>query len=130
MSQNEEINEKVPQHIEIKNAKFDPENYNQDAADKIREKYANRIPVLVWAVGKGIDTRKRKFIVPVDITVGQFLYVLKKQITNINSSDGIFLFIYDVNVMPASGDLIHKVYNEHNVTGFLRLTVMKENTFG
>jgi GABA(A) receptor-associated protein len=110
--------------------KFDPENYSQAIADRIKSKYQNRIPVLVWEVGKDIEVAKRKFIVPTDITIGQFLYVLRKQLKNITAGDGIFLFITDVNTMLPAGDLMGKIYNEHNVDGFLRLTVTKENAFG
>lgn len=111
-------------------SEFDPENYSQAIADRITRKYQNRIPVLVWEVGKDIEVAKRKFIVPKDITIGQFLYVLRKQLKNITPADGIFLFITDINTMLPVGDLMSKVYNEYNVDGFLRLTVTKENTFG
>ena len=110
--------------------KFDPENYSQVIADRIKSKYKNRIPVLVWDVGKNIEVAKRKFIVPLDITIGQFLYVLRKQLKNITASEGIFIFITDVNTMLPAGDLMSKIYNEYNVDGFLRLTVTKENAFG
>jgi len=110
--------------------KFDPENYSQVIADRIKSKYKNRIPVLVWDVGKNIEVAKRKFIVPLDITIGQFLYVLRKQLKNITASEGIFIFITDVNTMLPAGDLMSKIYDEHQVDGFLRLTVTKENAFG
>jgi len=110
--------------------KFDPENYSQVIADRIKSKYKNRIPVLVWDVGKNIEVAKRKFIVPLDITIGQFLYVLRKQLKNITASEGIFIFITDVNTMLPASDLMSKIYNEYNVEGFLRLTVTKENAFG
>lgn len=110
--------------------KFAPENYSQVIADRIKSKYKNRIPVLVWDVGKNIEVAKRKFIVPLDITIGQFLYVLRKQLKNITASEGIFIFITDVNTMLPAGDLMSKIYDEHQVDGFLRLTVTKENAFG
>jgi len=132
MSKIEKMNEKDIQHNvnNVNNVVFDPKNYTQETADKILQKYKKRIPVLVWEQGPGIDMKKRKFIVPVDITLGQFLYVLRKQIKNITDADGIYIFITGHNVMIPVGDLMSCIYKQYNDNGFLRLTVTKENTFG
>ena len=127
MSKNRNESEPATQYS---NERYEPESYTLETATKIKEKYKGRIPALLWEIGDNLQIRKRKFIVPVDITMGQFLYVLRKQVVNINSSDGLFLFITDKNIMIPTGDIISTVYDQHNVDGFLRFTITKENTFG
>mgnify|MGYP001161332988 CR=1 FL=1 len=109
---------------------FDTNKFTQEQSDRIRKQYKNRIPIIIWDIGDNIMIKKRKFIVPIDITVGQFLYVLRKQITNITEADGIFLFIHGNNAIPLMSELIGIVFNNHNDNGFLKLTITKENTFG
>ena len=123
------MNEKEIQHNK-KQITFNPENYTQESADRILNKYPKRLPVLVWEQGAGIDMKKRKFIVPKDITLGQFLYVIRKQIINISEIEGIFIFITGKGTMLPIAELMAHIYNEHNDNGFLKLTVTKENTFG
>lgn len=119
-------NEKDSQH----NLVFDEKDYTQESADRICTKYKGRIPILAWELGSGIVMNKRKFIVPKDITMGQFIYIIRKQITTISSSDGVYVFVTGKNTMIPVGQLMAITYEEHNENGFLRLTVTKENTFG
>jgi GABA(A) receptor-associated protein len=124
------MNEKEAQHNVKLSGEFDPKNYTQDAANRILTKYKRRVPVLIWEQGPGIDMRKRKFIVPIDITLGQFLYVLRKQIKNITEAEGIFIFVTQNNAMLPVASVMSTIYDQHNIDGFLRFTVTKENTFG
>ena len=50
---------------------------------KIREKYPERIPVIVEkskSCQELPDIDKHKFLVPKDLTMGQFIYVIRKRI--------------------------------------------------
>ncbi|GAA5982691.1 hypothetical protein JCM11641_002338 [Rhodosporidiobolus odoratus] len=51
-------------------------------AERIRQKYPDRIPVICEKADKtdipAID--KKKYLVPADLTVGQFVYVIRKRI--------------------------------------------------
>jgi GABA(A) receptor-associated protein len=51
-------------------------------SDRIRAKYPDRVPCIVEKAEKSdiaaID--KKKFLVPSDLTVGQFVYVIRKRI--------------------------------------------------
>ena len=109
---------------------FNENKFTKEQSEKICKQYDGRIPIIIWTISDNILIKKRKFIVPVDISMGQFLYVLRKQIKNINETEGLFLFIYKSNVLPSMGDMISKIYAEHNDNGFLKLTLTKENTFG
>ena len=62
---------------------------------KIREKYPDRIPVIIEKSvnnsGRIPNLDKHKFLVPADITIGQFMYVLRQRF-KIPSKVGMFLF--------------------------------------
>ncbi|CAH8392919.1 unnamed protein product [Eruca vesicaria subsp. sativa] len=99
-------------------------------AARIREKYSDRIPVIVEKAEKSdiptID--KKKYLVPADLTVGQFVYVIRKRI-QLSSEKAIFIFVD--NVLPPTGALMSAVYEEKkDDDGFLYVTYSGENTFG
>jgi GABA(A) receptor-associated protein len=99
---------------------------------KIRTKYPDRIPVIVEKSvtnsGKIPNMDKHKFLVPADITIGQFMYVLRQRI-KLRSKVGMFLFIN--NKMLSTSTLMGTIYNEEkNIDDFLYITFSGENTFG
>ncbi|XP_062091579.1 autophagy-related protein 8f [Humulus lupulus] len=99
-------------------------------AARIREKYPDRIPVIVEKAEKSeipnID--KKKYLVPADLTVGQFVYVIRKRI-KLSAEKAIFIFVD--NVLPPTGGLMSTIYEEKkDDDGFLYVTYSGENTFG
>ncbi|XP_073132967.1 autophagy-related protein 8f-like [Henckelia pumila] len=99
-------------------------------AARIREKYPDRIPVIVEKAENSaipiID--KKKYLVPADLTVGQFVYVIRKRI-KLSAEKAIFIFMD--NVLPPTGALMSTVYEEkQDEDGFLYVTYSGENTFG
>ncbi|KAI3637019.1 hypothetical protein MIR68_004725 [Amoeboaphelidium protococcarum] len=99
-------------------------------ADRIRQKYPNRIPVICEKVDKSdiaaID--KKKYLVPSDLTVGQFIYVIRKRI-KLSPEKAIFIFVN--NMLPPTATLLSQIYEEHkNEDGFLYIAYSGENTFG
>ncbi|XP_039035871.1 autophagy-related protein 8f-like [Hibiscus syriacus] len=106
-------------------------------AARIRAKYPDRIPVIVEKI-KGndipnIDRRSEqqfdaKYLVPADLTVGQFVYVIRKRI-KLSAERAIFLFVD--NVLPPTGAIMSTIYDEKkDEDGFLYVTYSGENTFG
>jgi len=98
----------------------------------IREKYPDRIPIILERAlnsQTGLpDIDKHKFLVPRDITVGQFLYVIRKRI-KLDSKVALFIFIN--NELPVTSSLIGNIYDEKKHTDyFLYTTYSGENTFG
>lgn len=98
---------------------------------RIRQKYPDRIPVIV---DTGIQDQtlpkldKKKYLVPCDLTVGQFIYVIRRRL-ELEPEQAIFLFIE--NVLPPTGMLMVNVYEMYkNEDGFLYFTVCGESTFG
>ena len=97
---------------------------------RMREKYPDRVPVIVNKVknSKLADIDKKKYIVPMDLTVGQFMYVIRKRI-NLKASEAIFLFIN--NALPPTASIMGTIYeNNKDKDGFLYIEYEGENTFG
>ena len=71
---------------------------------------------------------KTKYLVPLDLSVGQFIYVIRKRLT-LAPEKALFLFIN--NQLPCGADTIGTVYHNHRDTdGFLYINYSGENTFG
>ncbi|GAA5877821.1 hypothetical protein JCM16303_000250 [Sporobolomyces ruberrimus] len=99
-------------------------------AERIRQKYSDRIPVICEKADKTdiavID--KKKYLVPADLTVGQFVYVIRKRI-KLEPEKAIFIFVDEV--LPPTAAFMSQIYEEHkDEDGFLYVTYSGENTFG
>ncbi|PIA19063.1 protein required for autophagy [Coemansia reversa NRRL 1564] len=99
-------------------------------AERIRKKYSDRIPVICEKVEKSdiatID--KKKYLVPADLTVGQFVYVIRKRI-KLNPEKAIFIFVNES--LPQTAALMSSVYDQFkDEDGFLYISYSGENTFG
>lgn len=74
------------------------------------------------------DIDKKKYLVPQDLTVGQFVYVVRKRIS-LPPEKAIFIFIK--NVLPPTAAHMSKIYADHkDEDGFLYVQYSGENTFG
>eukprot|EP00882_Tetradesmus_deserticola_P000304 GHRQ01000337.1.p2 GENE.GHRQ01000337.1~~GHRQ01000337.1.p2 ORF type:complete len:137 (+),score=55.97 GHRQ01000337.1:206-616(+) len=107
-----------------------PLEKRQAEAARIRDKYPDRIPVIVEKAEKSDipDIDKKKYLVPSDLTVGQFVYVIRKRI-KLSPEKAIFIFVK--NVLPPTAALMSSVYEDHkDEDGFLYITYSGENTFG
>jgi GABA(A) receptor-associated protein len=98
-------------------------------ATRIRQKYPDRIPVICEP--KDLEEHKnfpKKYLVPSDLTIGQFIYVLRKRV-KITDENAIFLFIN--GRVPPSGNLVSFLYeSDKNEDGFLYIKFSNENVFG
>ncbi|XP_050374629.1 autophagy-related protein 8C-like [Argentina anserina] len=99
-------------------------------AARIREKYPDRILVIVEKAERSDipDINKKKYLVPADLTVGQFVYVVRKRI-KLSAEKAIFTFIK--NILPPTAAMMSAIYEENkDEDGFLYMTYSGENTFG
>lgn len=98
-------------------------------AQHIRQKYTDRLPIIVQSRDSGIDLKKHKYLVPSDITMSQFMYVIRKRI-QLNADKALFIFVNDT--IPPSSSMMSLIFNEHvdSDIGMLVLVISKENTFG
>lgn len=97
---------------------------------KIMEKYPLRVPIIVEKCNNSLinEIDKNKYLVPSDLNMNQFVYIIRKRI-KLDKSQSIFLMINDT-ICP-SNTPIGVVYNDHKDNdGFLYIKYTSENTFG
>lgn len=103
----------------------------QKEASDIRTRQPDRVPVICE---KGESSSipqidKIKFLVPSDLTTGQFLYVIRKRM-NMSSSQALFV-LTERGTMPPTSATIMEIYSKDKAEdGFLYLVYTGENTFG
>ena len=115
-----------------KNIIANPEQFTEEYALKLRKQHSNRIPVLIWEIVNqeiGFTKSTRRFMVQQDTTLGQLMYILRKRI-NLNSDEGLFVFVGNPPVMVSNAETIGIIHNKYQENGFLKLTLSKESTFG
>eukprot|EP01115_Flamella_aegyptia_P012996 TRINITY_DN66904_c0_g1_i1.p1 TRINITY_DN66904_c0_g1~~TRINITY_DN66904_c0_g1_i1.p1 ORF type:complete len:117 (-),score=30.33 TRINITY_DN66904_c0_g1_i1:106-456(-) len=107
-----------------------PLEQRMEVANKILSKYPDRIPVIVEKAPKSDvpEIDKKKYLVPNDITVGKFIYEIKKHM-KLSAEKAIFLFVK--NTLPQNAALMNQIYERYkDEDGFLYITYSGENTFG
>ncbi len=115
----------VAQHSDFK--KTHPFSERKAECDRIREKYPDRVPVIVHCA-KGLKIDKQKYLVPHNLTVSQFVYVLRKRMT-LQPEEAMFLFAD--KTLPPAQMLMSQLYADHKEScGFIFVTLQKESTFG
>ena len=104
-------------------------NTRKNEADRMIEKYPERVPVICEKLGLDLpDIDKYKFLVPYDISLAQFMYIIRRRM-ELSADKSIFLFVNDT--MISSSELFKKIYFEHkDEDGFLYITYSGESTFG
>lgn len=98
---------------------------------KIKQKYPDRLPIYI-SKNPGCkdlpDIKKKKYIVPHDLTLGQFLFIIRKTI-ELPPENALFLFVN--NILPPTAALLSQIYKENvDEDGFLYIIYSGENTFG
>ncbi len=108
---------------------FSTEDRQADAL-KVLQKFPDRVPVIVSRAPKTNlpDIDKKKYLVPKELTVGQFLYIIRKRI-QLPSEKSMYLFAG--RKLPVVGAPLSVVYKDHvDEDGFLYLVYSAESTFG
>ena len=122
-------NKKIMLNISFENIK---DQFTKVQSEPILKKYPDKIPLIIWDIHNGLLLDKRKYIVSKDLTIGQFIYVIRKR-CKLSCDDGLYMFIHkpDGNVMlPPTNSIINPIFSENNIEGFLRVSISKESTFG
>jgi len=94
------------------------------------KKFPKKIPcvVLKHKSSNLPNIDKHKYLVPDDITFGQFFYIIRKRL-KLDSSQALFLFIN--NQLPPTNMLMSHLFEEQkNSNGYLELFYMEESVFG
>ncbi|KAK9983492.1 hypothetical protein SO802_033017 [Lithocarpus litseifolius] len=93
-------------------------------------KYPNRVPLIVERYSKSRlpEMEKKKFLVPRDMSVGQFIHILSDRL---HLAPGKALFVFVKNTLPQTATLMDSVYESFkDEDGFLYMCYSTENTFG
>ena len=108
-----------------------PHDQRLAESKRIRSKYPDRIPIIVERDPRSTnvpDIDKKKYLVPSDLSCGQFLYVIRKRL-KVPPETGLFLFIKDT--LPPTAALVSHLYETNkDDDGFLYCRFSGENTFG
>lgn len=97
---------------------------------KITESHPNKVPVIVERAPSADvpEIDKNKYLVPSDLTVAQFLCLIRKRIKLSNDQA---LFIYVNGTLPATSAMFSTIYEEHkDKDGFLYVVYTGESSFG
>uniref|UniRef100_A0A670J0J2 GABA type A receptor-associated protein n=1 Tax=Podarcis muralis TaxID=64176 RepID=A0A670J0J2_PODMU len=94
-----------------------PFEKRRSEGEKIRKKYPDRVPVIVEKAPKARigDLDKKKYLVPSDLTVGQFYFLIRKRI-HLRAEDALFFFVN--NVIPPTSATMGQLYQEHHEEDF------------
>jgi GABA(A) receptor-associated protein len=99
----------------------------KEESKRIRLKYPNRVPVIVQAVDMELD--RQKYLVPADLTIGQFLRVLRKRV-KLREEQALYIFLENKS-FPAVSEVLSSIYQRHkNPDEFLYFLLYKEDVFG
>lgn len=112
--------------FDINNSNIDNEKIN-----RLIKKYPNRVPVIVNKMKNSQlpDIDKVKYLVPGEMTLAQFMVILRKKI-KLNESDSIFIFTNN-DTLVSTSSIISCIYNEYKSSNdLLYLYYIECNTFG
>jgi GABA(A) receptor-associated protein len=100
--------------------------------EKLQHKYPSRIPVFMIRA-RGADPSfptltRQKFLVPKDLTLGMFSYVVRKHLS-LPPEKALFLFVE--NYLPTTSMPMSQLYAQHkSEDGALRIVYTSESAFG
>lgn len=97
---------------------------------RVLSKYPDRIPIICerrrYSNLSHID--KQKYLVPNDLTAGQFIYVIRKRL-RLPAEKAIFIFVG--GTLPVISATLADLYDQHqDIDGFLYIVYSEENVFG
>ena len=102
-----------------------------EESKKIREKYVDRVPIICERAARNSELPeidRKKFLVPIDLTMGQFMHIIKKRI-KLAPEQAMFLFIN--NTIPPNSEYAGELYKRNkDEDGFLYIVYNGESTFG
>jgi GABA(A) receptor-associated protein len=102
-------------------------------AERIISKYPTRIPIIVEkspACNTLEALDREKFLVPADMTVAEFYFVIRKRMQRLNPNEALFFFVGD-HTMAKPSNTLRQMYDQHkDEDGFVYMMYTGENTFG
>eukprot|EP01062_Namystynia_karyoxenos_P047645 TRINITY_DN36047_c0_g1_i1.p2 TRINITY_DN36047_c0_g1~~TRINITY_DN36047_c0_g1_i1.p2 ORF type:complete len:129 (+),score=46.67 TRINITY_DN36047_c0_g1_i1:29-388(+) len=114
-------------HFKFKEKKLEE---RKSEAARIAKKYPDGIPVICekHEPSDVPDIDKTKYLVPTDLNVGQFMYVVRKRI-KLDPEKAIFLFVE--GMIPTTAALMQNLDHDYkDEDGFLDIKYTGESTYG
>ena len=100
-----------------------------DQVDWALRTYPNRCPVLLRSAGGDTPSlERRRFLVPHDLTVGQFLNVLRHRL-KLRPDQALYVFT-EQQTLPMLGQRLADLYAAQSEKGVLVLIYSCESAFG
>lgn len=99
-------------------------------SESILNKYTGHVPVIVDKDPRSTlpEIERQKFLVPSDLTIGHFVYVVRKRI-NIDPTTAIFLFVN--KKLPPSNETMGTLYSANkDEDGFMYCTYSSDTAYG
>lgn len=101
-------------------------------SNKIKEKYLDRVPIICEKDPKSrlADIDKTKYLVPNDLTVSQFAFIVRKRIA-LDKNSALFLLVNGKNSITGDSSL-NEIYETHKdpEDGFLYISYTGELIWG
>ena len=100
-------------------------------SERLKEKHPDKVPIILE---KGGDSSlptfdKQKFLMQRNITVGQFLFIIRSKI-KLDPTQSLFIFI-DNSHIPTTSITIGEVFDKYgDKDGFLYMSYSSQQTFG
>ncbi|XP_021821853.1 autophagy-related protein 8i-like [Prunus avium] len=101
-----------------------------EESKNIIAKYPDRIPVIIERYSRTDlpEMEKKKFLVPRDMSVGQFIHILSSRL---HLTPGKALFVFVKNTLPQTASRMDSIYENYTEDdGFLYMCYSSEKTFG
>ncbi|XP_027331723.1 autophagy-related protein 8i-like isoform X1 [Abrus precatorius] len=93
-------------------------------------KYPDRVPIIIEKYSRTDlpELDKKKYLVPRDMSVGQFIHILSSRL-RLNPGKALFIFVK--NTLPQTASLMNSIYESYkDDDGFLYMCYSSEKTFG
>ena len=91
--------------------------------------YPTRCPVICENIFNNNTFAKTKYLVSLDVTFGEFIYTVRKQL-QLSENTALFFFINN-SIMPPLNSFFSSLYVSYKeLDGFLYITYTTENVFG
>ena len=100
---------------------------SRKAALQIMEKYPDRVPIKV-VTNDHMDLQRTKFLVPLNLTLGNFLAVIRKYLVSVEDYEALYIFIG--GKLYPNTSTISRIWEDQQSDYYLLAIIAKENTFG
>jgi GABA(A) receptor-associated protein len=99
---------------------------------RIRDKYPDRIPIICekssYASANCPTIDKIKYLVPSDLTIGQFIYIIRKRL-RLKPEEALYLLVN--GFIPTNSAMMYEIYESYkDEDGVVYFNYCLENVFG